>query len=47
MLNEGEVICSKCNGSKNYENNICPYCIGKGKVDWVTNAMGLKNDYCK
>ena len=43
-LEEGEVICSKCNGNKyiagvNHGIGTCGKCLGKGKVDWVTNAM--------
>lgn len=39
MLKEGEVKCFKCDGSGVYNYNTCPYCIGKGYVDWITNAM--------
>jgi hypothetical protein len=45
MLNEGEVICDKCNGTGFWEEHglrgqQCYKCLGKGKLDWVTNAMG-------
>ena len=41
MLKEGEVICSKCNGTKIINDGWpCPKCFGKGKLDWITNAMG-------
>jgi len=39
ILNDGEVICDKCNDI-GYIKNLCPKCMGKGKLDWVTNAMG-------
>ena len=46
-LNEDEVICSECEG-RGYTPKVqkfdtmastCAKCKGKGKVDWVTNAM--------
>ena len=43
MLNEGEVICDKCDGTGDISGGgyvKCPKCKGKGKLDWVTNAMG-------
>jgi len=45
MLNEGELICDECEGT-GYSRKVniicfkCPKCDGKGKLDWVTNAMG-------
>ncbi len=44
-LEEGEIICSKCNGKRNYpfNNDVviwCSKCQGTGKLDWVSNAMG-------
>lgn len=36
-LNEGEVICDHCDSME--KKWLCPKCGGKGKVDWVTNAM--------
>lgn len=45
MLNEGEVICDQCNGTGFWEENglrghQCYKCLGKGKLDWVSNVMG-------
>lgn len=45
ILNEGEVICDKCNGKGTIWDGFkckscCSKCLGKGKLDWVTNAMG-------
>ena len=56
-LEEGEVICSKCEGERRisisneyYSSYIitCPKCHGIGKLDWVSNAMGVDstNYYC-
>jgi hypothetical protein len=43
MLNEGEVICDKCNGTGLWEKvHQCYKCLGKGKLDWVTNVMGRR-----
>ena len=46
-LNEGEVICNKCNGERaldvlsNPELMMeCPKCKGAGKLDWIQNIMG-------
>ena len=44
---EGESICKKCKGSgqvdvKNYHHTYietCPQCLGRGIVDWVTQAV--------
>ena len=46
-LLDGEVICNKCKGTgkqKNsyYPDNTCTKCLGKGKLDWVSNAMAEK-----
>ena len=63
ILEEGEVICSKCEGerrisiSNEYYSRCgqstdqpitCPKCHGIGKLDWVSNAMGVDstNYYC-
>jgi len=51
-LNDGEVKCSKCEGTgkepKSKEDCLiygCEFCGGTGKVDWVENAMkSIKND---
>jgi DnaJ-class molecular chaperone len=41
ILNEGEVICDKCNGAGTiWHGFTCQNCYGTGKLDWVTNAMG-------
>ena len=48
ILNEGEVKCKKCDGTgrltKNHHSEDvivvdCQKCHGKGKIDWVSNAM--------
>lgn len=46
-LEEGEVICSKCNGG-GYERDdsnfakydTCSRCLGEGKLDWIENIVG-------
>jgi len=54
VLNEGEVICPKCNGSGLCDNNYIPdvpvfgvytcfKCNGKGKLDWIENIKGPNN----
>jgi len=41
ILNEGEVICDQCNGTGLWEKvHQCYKCLGRGKLDWVTNVMG-------
>jgi hypothetical protein len=50
VLNEGEMICDKCEGTGKESNTsastlysrFCKKCLGSGKVDWVDNAMGGK-----
>lgn len=48
-LNEGEKICEMCGGEGEVIGDYpygqtCSECNGKGKVDWVTKAMGsVKN----
>ena len=51
VLDEGELICSKCEG-RGYVpkevkfdeiQQVCPKCDGEGKIDWVTNAMQKEN----
>jgi DnaJ-class molecular chaperone len=46
-LEEGEVICSRCNGEGftafvdiQQAQVTCPKCNGAGKLDWISNAMG-------
>jgi len=46
-LEEGEVMCSKCNGSGYTQDNsdfnrynICNKCYGEGKLDWIDNILG-------
>ncbi len=43
-LEEGEYICSQCNGTGNLSNTpifgTCPKCSGDGKVDWIENIVG-------
>ncbi len=48
-LEEGEVICSKCEGrgcspfvDKQYAQETCSKCNGEGKLDWISNAMVKK-----
>jgi len=46
ILNEGEVICDKCNRTgvlSHTFDGLCSKCHGKGSIDWVTNAMGEKS----
>jgi hypothetical protein len=45
---DGEVLCPKCDGHMCIENEdgaigTCSKCWGKGKLDWVTNAMTSPN----
>jgi len=44
-LEEGEMICDKCQGRGHYETgpftgSICGKCQGTGKVDWIENIVG-------
>ena len=51
-LKEGEVLCDECNGSGNkakwdqipdYKCYLeCDKCLGKGKLDWIENVVGVK-----
>jgi hypothetical protein len=51
-LEEGEVICNVCDGGGSYPKKFaeledpkylrCYKCNGAGKLDWVTNVMGVK-----
>ena len=48
-LEDGEEICSSCKGRGYHPSNqnpdtmasTCQKCEGAGKVDWITNAMGV------
>jgi DnaJ-class molecular chaperone len=49
-LEEGEVICSNCNGSgfSRYNDNfvgydVCRKCDGEGKLNWIDNILGKIN----
>jgi len=45
VLNEGEMICDKCEGTGEDDKRFrCKKCLGKGKVDWVENDMGAKHN---
>ncbi len=54
QLNEGEEICSRCEGTGRqtyWKMNdlilttiMCSKCDGKGKLDWVKNVMGNTNN---
>jgi len=47
-LNDGEIICSKCDGSGVHYNRmdistfVCSKCLGRGKLDWIENIVGVK-----
>ncbi len=48
-LEEGEVMCSKCEGrgctpfvDKQTCQEVCSKCNGEGKLDWISNAMVKK-----
>ncbi len=52
-LEEGEVICPKCNGSgsepKIHDRIVagkCSKCFGKGKLDWIENIVGIHRFSC-
>jgi len=48
ILDVGEVYCVKCKGDQvifvNGSKQLCPKCFGVGKLDWITNAMGIPKD---
>ena len=54
-LEEGEVICSKCEGvgfvdkiksdNTSLYKGSCPKCHGTGKLDWIENVLGKKPDH--
>lgn len=39
ILEEGEVVCSRCEGEGWNHYDVCPKCQGRGITDWVSNAM--------
>ncbi len=39
ILEEGEVVCSRCEGEGWTHYDVCPKCQGRGITDWVSNAM--------
>lgn len=46
-LVEGEYKCPECEGDGivmgDYPySDVCPKCLGEGKLDWIENAMGKK-----
>ncbi len=44
-INEGEYICSECNGNGHIKNEkyiSCKRCQGEGKLDWIENIVGKK-----
>ena len=50
-LEKGEIICDKCKGSGISSNKkipkikyFCPKCLGFGKLDWIENITGSKNN---
>ena len=40
VLKEDEAICSKCNGTGEFDGGVCPKCFGEGKLDWIDNVLG-------
>ena len=45
-MNEGEVKCSKCNGTGDSISHVpCDKCFGTGRLDWVSNAMNSKTKF--
>jgi len=44
-LNEGEIICDRCNGTGNEPGKIiCSKCRGEGKIDWIDNIFNGKRE---
>ncbi len=50
-MKDGEVVCNKCHGTgqviSSYEyfpEKICPKCLSIGKLDWIENIVGKKQD---
>jgi hypothetical protein len=41
ILEEGEVVCSRCEGEGWTHYDVCPKCQGRGITDWVSNAMSV------
>jgi len=52
FLEEGEEICSKCNGTGKYNKDVCLKCFGAGKLNWIDNITNSeriiknKDDFC-
>lgn len=52
-LNEGEIKCPECYGNKKITDPklsyiywiTCPKCKGKGKLDWIENIVGKKEEF--
>lgn len=47
ILENGDVECEKCGGKGRYSNhlfhNICTYCLGTGRLDWIEHIVGKNN----
>jgi len=44
ILNEGDEFCPRCKGSgiqSDPSPRYCKKCLGKGKLDWIEQAMGV------
>jgi len=41
-LKEGEVACSRCDGTGLLYNGMCEKCQGNGKLDWIEQILGKK-----
>lgn len=39
ILEVGEVLCPKCKG----KGKFCNHCMGKGKLDWIQNIVGIRS----
>ncbi len=47
-LNDGEVICNHCESGKVIDVHLaycgtkpCEFCLGKGKLDWIEQIVGV------